>query len=765
MARAQKRQLKKSKRSNAAADRRRAGTGGVVATPLGPNATSASRLVKWMPLLLIVAGALAYSTSFKGVFLLDDIIRIRDNPYVQQPWYSGTWIGDKLRRPLVSLSLAVNNDLGDTLVGYHAFNLAVHLFAALALFGIIRRTLRLPRLRERFDGAADTLAFIIALLWTLHPLQTASVTYIIQRCESMMGMFYLLTLYLVIRGATAQRSKRWYAVAVLACICGMLCKAVMVTAPLMIVMFDRIFLSDSFRETLRKRWGLYLGLAVSLAFLADGGFMTNMLNAVVKLPASAAAPPKGLGGIPPLMYAATQPAVILHYLRLSLVPVGLCFDYWWPVATTPGKIIPPALLLAAIVGAVLWAFRKKPAYGYLGLWLFIIIAPTSSIRPLQSVAFEHRMYLSLAGLIGLIVFAAYALIERATANGSKGPAKVGVALALMAACALGVTTFERNKLFQSELAMWEDVVAKAPDNPRVCSNLALSLAKHGRFDEAIEHLEHALALWPDYGEAHNNMSMALLRKNKPTEALAHAEEALRIWPDNPDAHVNKAGALLDLGQPDEAVKSYERVLELKPNYVAIRSDLGAAYAQKGMLDQAIDQYEIALDRNSDDAMAINNLGGAYYDMGRLDDAIAQFRRAVEINDQYADAHHNLGLALKKQGKVGEAIASYRTAIEINPDYADAHNNLGSALLASGDAAGAVAEFEAALRARTDFPIAHTNLGHARYFLAVAFEKAGKLDDAVVTYRAALEILPEHPQAQARLNALLARDQVAAGATQ
>lgn len=762
MARAQKKRTRKLKRNETTSSRHQATAPDAIASALD---RPQSKWAKWMPLMLIVAGALAYSTSFDGVFLLDDIIRIRDNPYVHQPWYTGTWLGDKLRRPLVSLSLVLNNDLGGTLAGYHAFNLAIHLFAGLALFGIVRRTLRLPRFRERFGEAADTLAFVIALLWTLHPLQTASVTYIIQRCESMMGMFYLLTLYLVVRGATASRNKRWYFAAVIACIGGMLCKAVIVTAPLMILLFDRVFLSESFRETLRKRWGLYLGLAFSLLFLADGGFLPNMVNAVAKLPETVSEPPKGLGGIPPLMYAATQPGVILHYLRLSFVPVGLCFDYWWPVATKPSEIVPPAMLLAMIVAATLWAFRKKPAFGYLGLWLFVIIAPTSSIRPLQSVAFEHRMYLSLAGLIAMVVFAAYALIEKARTGGAKHPERIGVAVALMAAAALGFATFERNKLFQNELAMWEDVVAKAPDNPRVRSNLSLCLARTGRFDEAIEHLEHALALWPDYGEAHNNMAMALLRKSRPEEALTHADEALRIWPNNPDAHVNKAGALLDLGFPEQAIAHYERVLELKPTYTSIRSDLGAAYAQKGDLDKAIEQYELALAANPNDHMAVNNLGGAYYDMGRLDDAIAQFTQAVELNDKYADAHHNLGLALKKQGNVEDAIRSYRRAIEINPDYADAHNNLGSALLAVNDATGAVHEFEEALRIREDFPIAHTNLGHARYFLAVTYEKLGRLDEAIATYRLALEILPNHAQAQARLSALLAQDQVATMATQ
>lgn len=762
MARARKKRSKNAKQKSADGARNASNVENAVTAR---SQTPPSRLVRWMPLLIVVAGAIAYSTSFKGVFLLDDIIRIRDNPIVAQPWYSGAWLGDKLRRPLVSLSLAINHDLGDSLAGYHAFNLAIHLFAALALFGIVRRTLRLPRFRERFDKSADWLAFIIALLWTVHPLQTASVTYIIQRCETMMGMFYLLTLYLVIRGATTQRGKRWYALAITACIGGMLCKAVMVTAPLMILLFDRVFLSDSFREMFRKRWGLYVGLILSLAFLSDGGFLPNMFNAVAKLPQAASAPPKGLGGIPPILYAATQPGVILHYLRLSLIPVGLCFDYWWPLATTPGAIVPPAILLAVILGATLWAFRKKPAFGYLGLWLFVIIAPTSSFRPLQSVAFEHRMYLSLAGFIAIVVLGAYYLIERSKARGAKRPERVGVALALVAAMALGIGTFERNRLFQSELGMWEDVVVKAPDNPRVRSNLALCLARKGRFDEAIEHLEHALALWPDYGEAHNNMAMCLLRKQKPEEALAEANEALRIWPNNPDAHVNKAGALADLGHPEQAIVEYERVLELKPTYTSIRSDLGAAYAQSDHLDKAIEQYEIALAKNPDDCMAVNNLGGAYYDMGRLDDAIAQFRRAIELKDDYADAHHNLGLALKKQGKINEAIASYRKAIELNPDYADAHNNLGSALLATGDAAGAVHEFEEALRIRPDFPIAHTNLGHARFFYAVALEKAGQYAKAIASYRVTLAILPDHAKARARLDALLARDQVAANAVQ
>lgn len=719
-------------------------------------------LARWFPLFIVIAGAIAYSTSFQGVFLLDDLIRIRDNPHIEAPLQSFAWVGDKLRRPLVSLSLAVNHSLGGALWTYHLLNLLIHLIAGLALYGIVRRTLKLPRLAARYADIAAPIAFVVALLWTLHPLQTASVTYIIQRCESMMGMFYLVTLYFIIRGATTDRHKRWYVLAIAACLCGMLSKAVMVTAPLLVILFDRAFLTDSFRESLRKRWALYVGLCATLLFMADGGFITNMIGAVARLPDTTPPVQKGLGGIPPLLYAASQPGVILHYLRLTFVPVGLCFDYWWPVATTVGAILPQSLLLGALVVAALVTAWKRPMIGYPALWFFLILAPTSSIRPLHSVAFEHRMYLSLAGIIVLIVIAVHRFVERSQNRTLSRNRRLAFTVALLAAGALGVATFQRNKVYHTELGMWQSVIAQRPDNPRVRSNIALCLAKQGNFDAAIDHLEHALALWPDYGEAHNNMAMALLRKEKPAEALAHANEALRIWPNNPDAHVNKAGALLDLGDAAGAIEHYLEVLRLKPKYTGIRSDLGAAYAQSGDLPAAIEQYELALAANPDDYMAVNNLGGAYFDMGRLDDAIAQFKKAIALKTDYADAHHNLGLAYKKQGKLSDAIASYREAIRIYPEYADAHNNLGGALLANGDPAGSVEHFETALRIRPDFQLALTNLGHARYFLAIALEESGEFEQAAASYRRTLEIIPNHTQAKARLDRILANEQVAVG---
>ncbi len=167
----------------------------------------------WLPLVgagLIAAATIAvYSRTFSVPLLFDDEPTIADNLTIRH-FSTAFWPPPNTTasgRPMLNLSLAFNYAIsGMTLWSYHALNLAIHLLAGLTLFGIIRRTLRLrsgQALARLAASEATLIAFSAALLWTLHPLQTEAVTYIIQRAESLMGLFYLLTLYCFIRGICA----------------------------------------------------------------------------------------------------------------------------------------------------------------------------------------------------------------------------------------------------------------------------------------------------------------------------------------------------------------------------------------------------------------------------------------------------------------------------------------------------------------------------------------------------------------------------------
>jgi tetratricopeptide (TPR) repeat protein len=661
--------------------------------------------------LIIAAGLGAYYNSFQGPFILDDVPSIAENSHIRHLWPIGDALSPPARsfvggRPIVNLSLAINYALGGTSVwGYHAFNLAIHVLAALTLYGIVRRTLARPGLRERFDASGEWIALTVALLWTVHPLQTEAVTYISQRCESLMGLFYLLTLYCFIRGTDSPRSSGWFALSVSACFLGVASKEVMVTAPVIVLLYDRTFVSGSFRQAWSRHWHLYLGLASSWLLL--GYLMGGLQNRSV-----------GYGlGLTWWGYALTECRGVMQYLRLAIWPHPLVFDYG--DGFTAGVAIshvaeaaPYALILAILVVGVLFELRRHPALGFVGAWFLVILAPSSSVVPIagQPMA-EHRMYLPLAAVVAMVVVGAFEIGKRLFNK------QQGVALGCMASGAVAVLfsflTIQRNRDYGSELTIWQDTVRKCPNNPRAQNNLGFALVQLGRRQEAMGRYELALQIQPDYAEAHNNLGLALLQQGNLQQAIGHYEQALRIKPDLAKAHNNLGNALLRMGQVPEAIGHYEQALQLRPDLAEAHNGLGYALLQIGRVSEAIEQYEQALRIKPDYADGYNNLGLALVQQGRLLEAISHWEQALRIDPDLADAHYNLGLALQKQGRLPEAIGHYERALRIQPDYAEAHYNLGIALEKLGRTAEAIAHYEQALRIKPDFVQAQTSLARAR----------------------------------------------------
>ena len=547
-------------------------------------------------LLILLSGTVAYHNSLGGPFIFDDQFRIVENARLRHLWPPEALIAGSLR-PVVDLSLAVNYALGGLDVrGYHLVNLAIHLGAALLLFGVVRRTLILPRLAARFGGASPWLAACVAILWVVHPLQTQSVTYTIQRAESLAGLWYLLTLYAVIRAATARRPTNWSSTAVLACALGMATKPVMVTAPLLVLWYDRTFLSGSVGRALRRSRGLYAGLAAT--WLVLGAVL--MSPELARLSAGFR-----LRTLTLLEYAGSQPGVILHYLRLACWPHPLVFDYDWPLAHG-AAIARPALLLGAMVLAVGWALRRAPAFGFLGFACLLLLAPSSSVMPIRDLAMEHRMYLPLAPLMVLAVLGAHAALRRLPSSTALRRA-IGAGLMVAIAVTFTGLTIRRNADYASEEAMWRDTIQQRPANPRAHTNLGAVLAAQGRMDEAIAHDTEALRLDDAYAEAHSNLAAALVGRGRLAEAEAHYQRALHLWPGDAKAHVGLGAVLSAQGRRSDAMRQYQEALRLDPQSAEAHNNLGVALVEAGRMDEAIAHYLDALRLRPDYAKARNNL--------------------------------------------------------------------------------------------------------------------------------------------------------------
>jgi Tfp pilus assembly protein PilF len=527
---------------------------------------------------IFVVGVAVFANSFNGDLIFDDLGWITANPTIHHlgqldrvlfPEHNGFDSG----RPVLNLTLAVNYAIsGNDPRSYHVVNIAIHILAGWTLFGIMRRTLLSPTLRERFGAAATPLALAVTLLWLVHPLQTGSVSYVIQRTEALVGLFYLLTLYCTIRGAESGHPRRWYAAAVAACFLGMGTKEVMATAPLIVLLYDRAFLSGSFAETFHRRWGLYLAMAatwgVVIWCLVSTGYHSGSAG-FGSFAAGKDVPLNDKFGM--VSYAMTQPGVILHYLRLTFWPVGQCLDYQWPASHWPNEVVGPGLAIVALLALTAFGLIINSPWGFLGAWFFIILAPTSSFVPIRDAAFEHRMYLPLAAISAIVVTGGFVVWRRFTLCGSEPHTEAGMGAwawpslsFAIAVVALSVATIRRNEVLGSGISAWENVLERNPDSARAHNNLAAMLIDAGRYDEAIGHCREALKLSPRYSDAENNLGQCLLLEGQKNEAEKCFRKALEFVPAHPRALQNLAKLLYDSKRPTEAADFFRRLTVAEP---------------------------------------------------------------------------------------------------------------------------------------------------------------------------------------------------------
>ncbi len=577
-----------------------------------------------LPLIVVAAALFVYANSLDGAFVLDDDQNIEDNRRIRSLGNLDEILS--AGRPLVELSLALNYAYGELdPAGYHAFNILIHILVALTLYGVVRRTLLLPRLCERFGTSSHWLALAISLLWTVHPLTTQAVTYVIQRGESMGSLFYLLTLYCVIRGSQADRPRRgyWYATAVISAGGGMACKAIVITAPALLLLYDRVFLSASAREVLSRRLRVHLG--VLLIVLGVGAGVGVLRSIVTRIPE-----PRDPSKVSmligraagPMEYYRTQPEILLHYMSLAYWPVDLCLDYKWAPSEDLRRILVTTAAIVALVSATCMALWLRPALGFLAASIFVLLAPTLLNWRLE-LAFEHRMYLPLAALIALTIFVGLWLLSslgRLLKLRQSAVLGMGGVAVLSAIVGLGARTISRNEDYASREAMYREIVRVRPQNPRAHYNLANPLSRKSRrlrregkteqadalLAEAIEQYEEAIRLFPSYlsarinlGVRYNEQGMQLQKQNRPQEArksydleIEQLRAVVRIKPGHKIGVYNLGAARLRQGIRlrnqgqlaaakatfEEAVILYRRSLELRPRHA--RSQRGLARARR-----------------------------------------------------------------------------------------------------------------------------------------------------------------------------------------
>jgi lipoprotein NlpI len=610
---------------------------------------------------IVLAGVLAYSNCYQGGFTFDDNAAIVMNPYVQHLWplwnaFKAPTHTTTIDRPTVCLINAVNYAVcGLEFVGWRAVNLLIHVLCSLLLFGIVSRTLThsssiSPVLKSR----GPYVAFAVGLFFVVHPLQTQAVNYIVQRTESIMALFYLLTFYCAIRGWQSGR-RGWFYAAVMACACGMGSKEVIVSVPITLLMYDRIFNGGSFKVALRRSWGLYAGLAATWVILAllvmNGGSRESAQWGHLKHTA--------------YDYFLTQGEVILYYLRLSVWPRPLCFDYGWPYVHSIGEGLAGVLAVGTLFVAAIYALIHRPTVGFLGFTFFAVLAPSSSFMPLPDAIVEYRMYLPLAVLSVLYVCAGWTLIDSVGArlfSEDRREKRVQLASRIVFASCVVVfasLTYLRNADYHSPVELWGDVVRKRPMNARGHINFGIELTNE---------VKRQLALNSPATDRQGVEKMLTIAADEMTLGL-------KLNPDSENTHLNLGGVLAMLGRNQEALMELQAAVKETPGSAAAHFNLANLLSAAGQKEAALQAYATAVAIDPDFKDAHYNLGVDLYDGGKYPEALRQFAEVLRIDPRSSEGHYMTGLIMIKGGQRGDAEAQLKTALSLNPNFEQARNEL------------------------------------------------------------------------------------------
>jgi tetratricopeptide (TPR) repeat protein len=338
----------------------------------------------------------------------------------------------------------------------------------------------------------------------------------------------------------------------------------------------------------------------------------------------------------PMQRVLTQSRVVIFYISLMLWPnpsrlnldhdFALSYSLLDPVTT----LISIGVIIALIAFAIL-AVRKEPLLSFSILWFFGNLAIESSVIGLELV-FEHRNYLPTMFAVLAIVSLVFRYFKHALA--------AAIILSLVGAL-FCMWTFERNRVWASEVSLYRDSAAKSPGKARPQNNLGAALSRQGKYDEAIRQYRMALKIKPDYADAHYNLGFALAKTDNLDEGIYHFREAIRIEPKRVK-YLNNLGVALSVkGDYGEAIGYFQKALKINPSDADVHNNIGALLKNQGDLDAAMRHFTAAVTLDPLHAGALNNRGVMLMENGQLESARKHFARALEISPGYEEARRNM----------------------------------------------------------------------------------------------------------------------------
>jgi len=593
---------------------------------------------------------LIYSNTFNASWHFDDYPNILDNSNLhiknlQLKTIYKTFFGrpgtvsDSLYRPVSCLTFALNWYFDNkNVTGYHIVNITIHFFTASILFLTILNLLESPKLKNKFRNSQYPIAFLSAAFWMLNPIQTQAVTYIVQRMTSLAGMFYILGIYLYLKGkcsdSKGNRTLLFLAV-FMSFALSLGSKENAVVFPLSLLLIELVFFKEQKQLFDRKVFsGAVIVIALSILVTVTLAFMFMERNPIAYITSLYEKRPFSL-----LERVMTQPRVILLYFSLIFFPIPDRLSIVHDVVISRSLFEPWTTFVSIAVVLFLIGFgftqlKKRPILGFGLLFFFLNHLVESTILPLEMV-FEHRNYLPTMFLFFPV---SAALVKVANYYREKKHFIYLMEISfisILIICLCGMT-YLRNMVWVTEKTLWEDALVKAPKNDKPLQNMAAYYNSIGQMDKALELYELSLSSYqerPNQSKSlsFNNMGNIYLSKGEYEKAIRYYYKALHIYPDQQRARFNMVLALIKMGKWEAALKHIDLILPTYYNHNHCLNLKGYVLLKQKKPKAAMQYFTSALQMAPDDRNVNLNAGIALGLMGNYQQGERYLKRADQVS--------------------------------------------------------------------------------------------------------------------------------------
>jgi len=612
-------------------------------------------------IFILIVSAVIYSNTLNGPPLFDDIgyiksndkIRdIRDIPAIWQAWnHPSRFVG--------YFTFALNYHFHKMDVfGYHLVNVLIHLINIVMVWRLVRLIFQTPRLREDDQYQYPyLLAWMTALLFAVHPMQTQAVSYMAQRFASLATLFYLTSLYCYGRGRlSAGRGGVFFFIAGICALLGMFTKQITMTLPVTVLLFELLFFRRK-GDPVRINWKA-AGILLLFLLIIPGIFAFNVQGILSIKHDSGSHRGDELTN---LTYLLTQFRVICTYIRLMLFPIGqnLLYDFAASYSLWEIKTLVCFIFLVSLFLTGLRCLKTNVLMAFGIFWFFITLSVESSFIVIKHVIFEHRMYLPSFGFF-LICSVIMARLFRS-------PQKCVVTVCVIA-LTLSFLTYKRNYVWSDDIAMWQDVINKSPRESRGYMNMGIAYSQRAQWETAIKYLTQAIECNPRNYAAYSNRGMALFASGRPEQSIEDFNRALEIKDDYVEAYINRGNYYSSIKDYAQAIADYDRALAIAPKSVEAILNRGNKYFKMKNFDAALADYTRAVELQPSFVQGYAHRAEVYTYLKQFDLALDDYNRAIRLDDHDPAAFYGRGNLYFKKGDLHLALNDYNKALEINPRH-------------------------------------------------------------------------------------------------